>query len=909
MFTARPQKNLVHAKQYFREHLAHGDYYSENQKVRGIWFGKGADRLGLHPGQPVAETAFVRLCDNLHPVTGAKLTVRQRKKNRRVFHDFVVAPPKSVSIMALVVNDERILAAHAASSLAAVAQLERLAATRIRRGGQVRDQVTGKIVAAAFQHDASRSLDPQLHTHFVVFNATRDDTEQRWKALETRRMFDAMNFLTEVYRNEMTHRLQAMGYQLRPTHHGFEIAGVSAEIIQRFSKGRQAILAESARLEKELNHAVSNNSRAAIAHNIRERKLRDLGSAELRALQRAQLTPNELAALEQLRAGPPAPKAKLTTTARAAEHIELTGMEKPAPGERVITSAAVAAESNEAVRLAIDFARDHVFERRSVVHRTDLLAVALKHGRGLVTLEQLEVELASRTELVVSDDLLATQAGLAEERRILELVNQGVERCLPLCASHRSRKKLSDEQNTALTTLLESPDRMMSLRGAAGTGKTEVLHEFVEAITGRHELLLLAPTKSAVKALNETGLASAQTVQWFLTNPAAHEKLRRPVVVVDEAGLLSNRQMLALIEWVHQRQGRLVLAGDTRQHSGVEAGDALRLLEQRSAIRKVPLREIQRQKDAEYRAAISDLAEGNGARAVERLEKLGAIEVQEEDAQCSARAAEEYVASVQAGKSALVVCPTWREVDATNAEIRARLQAVGKVSRQEKTVTGHRSLKWTQAQKRDFAGYTPGQVLNFHTTTQVFNAGDSAEVLKVQPDRLTVRHGPSGKAIITRKQLACFDVAKAVPLPVAKNDRLLIQGNRKAAHLVNGQVVTVESVARDGSIRLDNGRTIPPDFRLFTHAHAVTSQTAQGRTVDHVYVVMNQFSEAANEKALYVSASRGRERVKLFCDSEDTPWRAIERPGTRLSATEMLETARQRQTENVNPRVSAKVKV
>jgi conjugative relaxase-like TrwC/TraI family protein len=910
MFTARPQKNLVHAKQYFREHLAHGDYYSQNQKVAGVWFGKGAARLGLEPGQLVAEAAFVRLCDNLHPATGQKLTVRQRQKNRRVFFDFAVAPPKSVSIMGLVVGDERILAAHAASSLAAVAQLEKLAATRIRRGGQVRDRVTGEIIAAAFQHDASRSLDPHLHTHFVVFNATWDDTEQRWKALETRRMFDAMNFLTEVYRNEMTHRLQAMGYQLRQTAHGFEIQGVSDEIIQRFSKRRQAILAESTHLEDELKQVVSNNSRAAIAHHLRERKLRDLGSTELRALQRAQLSANELAALELLKTGPPAPQAKLVTTARAVERVRLPGLKNPAPGESVITSAAVAAvECNEAVRLAIDFARDHVFERRSVVQRTDLLAVALKHGRGLVSLAQLETELASRTELVIRDDLLATKTGLAEERRILELVNQGVEQCRPLRASHRSRKQLSDEQNTALTTLLESPDRMMSLRGAAGTGKTEVLHEFVEAVHGRHELLLLAPTKSAVKALSETGLDSAQTVQWFLTNPAAHEKLRQPVVVVDEAGLLSNRQMLAIIEWVHQRQGRLVLAGDTRQHAGVEAGDALRLLEQRSAIRKVPLREIQRHKNAEYRAAISDLAEGHGARAVERLEKLGAIEVHEADVQCSARAAEEYVASVSAGKSALVVCPTWREVDATNAEIRARLQAVGKVSRTERTVTGHRSLKWTQAQKRDFAGYAPGLVLNFHTTTQVFNAGESTEVLAVHPDRLTVRHGRSGKASITRKQLACFEVAKAVPLPVAKDDRLLIQGNHKAAHLVNGQVVTVESVARDGSIRLDNGHTIPPDFRLFTHAHAVTSQTAQGRTVDHVYVVMNQFSEAANEKALYVSASRGRERVKLFCDSEDTPWRAIERPGTRLSATEMLEAARQRETENVNPRVRAKVKV
>jgi ATP-dependent exoDNAse (exonuclease V) alpha subunit len=449
----------------------------------------------------------------------------------------------------------------------------------------------------------------------------------------------------------------------------------------------------------------------------------------------------------------------------------------------------------------------------------------------------------------------------------------------------------------------------MSLRGAAGTGKTEVLHEFVEAVTARHEVVLLAPTKSAVKALDATGLSSAQTVQWFLTNPAACEKLRHPVVVVDEAGLLSNRQMLAIVQWVHQKQGRLVLAGDTRQHSGVEAGDALRILEQRSAIRKVPLRQIQRQTHEEYRAAIADLAEGRGARAVARLERLGAVEVVEAENERCQRAAREYVAAVQAGKSALVVCPTWREVDATNAEIRTRLQSLGQVSPKERMVNCHRSLKWTQAQKRDFAAYAPGLVLNFHTSTQVFNAGQSAEVLAVHPDRLVVRKGHFSKATITRKQLGCFDVAKAMPLPVAKKDRLLIQGNRKAEHLVNGQIVTVEGVKWDGSIQLTSGHTIPPDFRLFTHAHAVTSHTAQGRTVDHVYVVMNQFSEAANEKALYVSASRGRERVKLFCDSEETPWRAIERPGTRLSVTEMLEAARQRQSEAVNQRVAVKPKV
>ena len=115
MITARPQKNIKHAKSYFRKHLAHGDYYSEGQKVQGVWFGQGAARLGLQPGQPVTEAAFVRLCDNLHPETGEKLTVRQRTKDRRIFFDFVVSPNKSVSIMALVAGDERILPAHTAS--------------------------------------------------------------------------------------------------------------------------------------------------------------------------------------------------------------------------------------------------------------------------------------------------------------------------------------------------------------------------------------------------------------------------------------------------------------------------------------------------------------------------------------------------------------------------------------------------------------------------------------------------------------------------------------------------------------------------------------------------------------------------------------------------------------------------
>ena len=897
MITARPQKNLQTAKHYFREHLGQGDYYSEGQTVRGVWFGKGAARLGLVPGAAATEAAFLRLCENQHPLTGAQLTVRRRIKDRRVFHDFVVAPPKSVSILAQVLDDRRLVEAHAASSAAALAQMEQLATTRIRKGGQVQDRGTGEVVAALFQHDTSRSLDPQLHTHFVVFNATWDAVEERWKALETRPMFDHLGFFTEVYRAELARRLQDLGYRLRHTATGFEVEGVGEDVIQRFSKRRRAILTEASRLEEELGKTVSNNGRAAIAHAIRERKLRNLSPAEVRAFQRAQLSGPELAGLEHLKAEAmartaPAVRADLTSKIweQEAGRIGLATAPRLQPEQ-----ARAPAAPTETARTALDFARDHLFERQSVVKRRKLLELALQHGRGQVTLPELETELARRTEFLVQDDALGTKAGLAAEKRLIALVNEGVGRCRPLHAGWARASGLNDEQREALRALLHSPDQVLALRGAAGSGKTEVLRGLGSAVAGRHETVFLAPTKSSVKALQEAGLAEAQTVQRFLTNEALQQRLQRPVLVVDEAGLLSNRQLLALAEWVQARRGRLVLAGDSRQHAGVEAGDALRVLERHSALQTVPLRQIQRQTELEYRAVVADFAAGHGARAINRLERLGAVTVLEEADRCD-RAAESYVTSVRAGKSALVVCPTWQEVDAVNAAIRTRLRAAEKMAQPETVLTAHRSLKWTQAQKRDFAGYRPGLVLNFHKSTHTFQAGQSAEVLAVLPDRVIVRQGGRRQAEITRKQAACFDVAQGRDIAVAPGDRLLIQSNRKAAGLLNGQLVTVQRVEPDGAIRLDNGKCIPPDFRQFTHGHAVTSQTAQGRTVDHVVVVLNQHSLATNEKMLYVAVSRGREQVRIFCDSPDTLERAVQRPGTRQSVTELLQAARQTQT-------------
>ena len=165
--------------------------------MRGKWHGKGAEMLGLCG--LVAKDDFVALCENRHPQTGERLTLRHKTTrregdsdvaNRRVFYDFTLSPPKSVSVAALVGSDEHIIAAHSAAVRVAIAELEKYAATQVHRGHQRQDCLTGNIVAALFQHDTSRALAPHLHTHCILFHATHDD-EQLWKALHNHSPFSS----------------------------------------------------------------------------------------------------------------------------------------------------------------------------------------------------------------------------------------------------------------------------------------------------------------------------------------------------------------------------------------------------------------------------------------------------------------------------------------------------------------------------------------------------------------------------------------------------------------------------------------------------------------------------------------------------------------------------------------------
>src|SRR5208283_754175 len=143
-------------------------------------------------------------------------------------------------------------------------------------GGGHGDRSTGNFVAALFTHDTSRALDPHLHTHCVIFNATFDPVEQRWKALQNYELLRAKKFAENAYYHELARELRGFGYQIRNQARGdFQIEGISSEICDRFSKRDAEVDKAVAKLladKPELAGANLKELRAKLAVKTRQRK-------------------------------------------------------------------------------------------------------------------------------------------------------------------------------------------------------------------------------------------------------------------------------------------------------------------------------------------------------------------------------------------------------------------------------------------------------------------------------------------------------------------------------------------------------------------------------------------------------------------------------------------------------------
>jgi hypothetical protein len=299
---------------------------------------------------------------------------------------------------------------------------------------------------------------------------------------------------------------------------------------------------------------------------------------------------------------------------------------------------------------------------------------------------------------------------------------------------------------------------------------------------------------------------------------------------------------------------------------------------------------IRRQRKAAYRKAVELAAQKRTVEAFAQLERIGAVAEVLADGHHDLHnsAANSYLKALAENKSALLVAPTWNEIEAVTEKVRAALKTSGRLAGVEKEIQVFDSLSWTESQKRDARQYRPGMAIHFHRTAHGFDKDETVAVVAVENDSLKVQC-PDGSEVLFQlgQGSALFDVGEKRKLKVAAGDRLLLQSNWQKK-FVNGELVEVKAVQGD-SVLLADGRVIPAEYRTFTHGYAVTSHAAQGKTVDEVLVVASSRSlPAINQQQFYVSISRGRDACRVFTDDVEMLRSHVTRSSARLAAVEAM---------------------
>lgn len=862
-----------------------GDYYMEGRTVSGEWIGDGAKKLNL--SGVTSEKDFINLCRNVNPQTEKQLTPRMNGKrismdkngvaheyaNRRVFFDFTISPPKSVSIAALIGNDKRIIEAHDKAVRLAMSEFESFAVTRVRLDGQSDYRPTFNLVGAVFRHDTSRALDPHLHSHCILFNATFDAIENRWKALETCEMFPAQKFIENVYYHEMVKSLQRFGYRVQNNPRGdFEIEGVSPELIERFSKRHREIDEKTRELlEREPEKANQNIKviRANIAHKERARKTKDVGIAKLQSIWNKQLSWGEWWQVNRL-----------------------AKWQSPD-----VTPKVSAAE-------AIEWAENHLFERRSVVHVHELWRHALEHARGQnISVSDIQNESRKRGHIhnAKYPSQVTTRTVLEREAKIVTLAQHRMGEYKPFASSHRlSKFSLDDEQHKAVEHILSSRDFVTLFRGGAGTGKSYTLREVKAGLNqAGHRVQVVAPQHQQVHDFVGDGFYSAQTVSAFLSRGSMP---RGAVVIVDEAGQIGGEQMEKLLSFVKEHDGRLILSGDTRQHGAVEASDALRAIEKYSGLGFAVLTNIRRQnpetaKDAaerqwltQYRLAVNEARQGKLGASFDRLDRHEAI-VSCSLADQQQKLTEHFLEHFKNQQSTVIVSQSWNEIRKVNERVREGLKAQKLIGENETAVTTLERIDLTDAQKRDKRFYNADAVLVFNRPVVGFKQDNTGKLRGVTEKHLLVESENCIRPV-PFKHLDKITVCQPKELSLSAGDRLQLKANDKSQDgrkLANGELVTVKEIHADGRIALDDGRVLPKHYRQFVRGYAVTSYAAQGKTVDYVLFSDSAVKAATNQNQWYVTISRGRKGVKIFTADKIQLRENVARSGERTLALDMAQ--------------------
>jgi conjugative relaxase-like TrwC/TraI family protein len=434
-------------------------YYTKDSKEHqeaSHWFGEGAKKLGLEGN--VEKEEFKNILEGKLP-NGQNLG---RQELDGQVHapgiDLTFSAPKSVSIMAEVYNDNRIVEAHQNAVKEVLQYVEvNLVSTRAMRDGIIQYEKVDNIAVALFKHDSSRKLDPQLHIHCVLLNAVKREDGQ-WRSAFVGEIFDNKMMLGQMYRAQLAHSLKELGYEIAISHSDsrFELSCVPEGMIKDFSKRAEDIANALG------NEGSDAKTKAKVTLRTRVSK-EELNRNELDSIWQKAATNYELL---------PPTKAKSWFD----KLVSFIKGEKEF-GHYLLDNS----RDGDIAALATKYGIEHCSERSSIWSRQDLFKISQGYATGMIRPKEIFEHIAKleKDGMLIKcynpdtkKECLTTLETLALEKQTISYMRKGQGREAAVYDTVDEKlcdTKLNSGQKAACDLILTNTDKVIGIQGYAGT--------------------------------------------------------------------------------------------------------------------------------------------------------------------------------------------------------------------------------------------------------------------------------------------------------------------------------------------------------------------------------------------------------------------------------------------------------
>jgi conjugative relaxase-like TrwC/TraI family protein len=841
---------------YFKQE----NYYSkEEAQEQSKWFGQGAEALDL--SGTVDGEQFKNLLegcspDGKKPLSGKKINL----ENRRAGFDLTFSAPKSFSLAALMGEAKELEQAHRNAVERTLKVVEQQHAQARVWDGKERQKInTGNLIVAQFHHTTSREKDPQLHTHCVVLNCTQLE-DGKWRALTNEELYNNEMLLGAIYRNELASEARKLGYFIETRSDGlFEIKGYSETQLEWFSKRRQQIL------ELVGEHATAKERQWA-------------------ALQTRAAKGKELPREEQL------------GWWQAQDEAFNLQIQHPVPEVNIQPISDNDAISDNGAAAAVTAAIEHCSEKTVAFKRKALDQFIFSEIKSF-SYAELESAIANDPELMATFNRqrFTTQAAVNRELETIRLMQQGKDTVDSIVGSETVKlrlenKTLTQGQQDAIALATTTTDGFIAWQGVAGAGKTYALNEFkVIAAEQGYTIKGFAPSSEAANVLGEEVGIETNTVASLLLSKQPEDIEDKQIWIVDEAGLLSAKDAHDLLKLATNQKARVILVGDTKQLSAVEAGNPFKSL-QSAGISTAYLNQSLRQRVKDLQQSVDLVAEGKIDQGMERLDAANRIAVIPDVEERLIQLVQDYMAlSPEERDKTLVLAGTNSDRQLIIDSIRQELKTEG-VLGQAATLTQLKAKDLSQVQTRYSHHYAVGDVVV--PTREYKRLG----LTKFQPYTVEALEKNSLTLKATDGTLCTVDpmafrktVYEQQPIEIAVGDALKWKRNDREIGRRNGQQFVVTAIsANHAQIKYANGKTDEVDLNQLQHldyALVSTTYSSQGKTANRVLIAADK---TMGKESFYVAVSRAKYDLKIYAEDKSNLLKLARKSKAKEIAIELI---------------------